>query len=386
MSTNKQNKQKGHPQTTAARSQTGKKSSARSRPGRAIRVTIEEYILDHKSQNHSPKTIEWHTLALGNLADYLETQGVTEVEQIERVHLLGWLNALSTQPGAKGRILAARSVNCYARSMRAFCRWLEVQGYVQVAPSNHVKMPKVGKPLIRIIEFDEFERMLKACTPPHEVGPTTDCNAARNRAILWLLWDTGIRLAELCDLRLANFDRDKGAIIVHGKGDKERRIALGRNALRALLLYIDRYRPDAKALIELGNPNEDHVFLSESGFALTRRGVDMLFQRIRKRADLPKDKRISPHIFRHTFAVRYLMLGGDIYSLQELLGHEDIATIKNYMHLNDALIQEQKRKFSPGDNVPFKDVPGGRKRRTDFREQAKPKPRAGRGKKPNLNQ
>ncbi|GAC1354995.1 MAG: hypothetical protein NVS4B11_24840 [Ktedonobacteraceae bacterium] len=266
--------------------------------------------------------------------------------------------------------------------MRAFCRWLEAEGYVETAPSDHVKMPKVGKPLIRIIEFDEFERMLKACTPPHEVGPITDCNAARNRAILWVLWDTGIRLAELCDLRLSNFDRDKGMIIVRGKGSKERRIALGRNALRSLLLYIDRYRPNRETLIELGNPNEDHVFLGEGGFPFTRHGVNMFFQRIRKRADLPKDKRISPHIFRHTFAVRYLMLGGDIYSLQELLGHEDIATIKNYMHLNDVLVQEQKRKFSPGDNVPFTDTSKGRRQRTEFRESPKGKPRAGRGIKP----
>src|SRR5258708_33683299 len=113
---------------------------------------------------------------------------------------------------------------------------LEAQGYVQVAPSNRVKMPKVGKPFIRIIEFDEFERILKACTPPHEVGPTADCNAARNRAIFWVLWDTGIRLAELCDLRLYNLDRVKGAIIVHWKGDNEWRSALVRTALRALLL------------------------------------------------------------------------------------------------------------------------------------------------------
>jgi integrase len=110
--------------------------------------------------------------------------------------------------------------------MRAFCNWLEAEGYVEVAPSNRVKMPKVGKPLIRIIEFEEFERILKACTPPHEIGPITDMNAARNRAIFWVLWDTGIHLAELCDPRLSNFDRHKGVIIVHGKGNKERRIAL----------------------------------------------------------------------------------------------------------------------------------------------------------------
>lgn len=120
--------------------------------------------------------------------------------------------------------------------------------------------------------------MLKACAPPHETGPITDINAARNRAILWVLWDIGIRLAELCGLRLANFDRDKGTIIVHGKGNKERRIALGRNAQHSLLLYIDRYRSNRDQLIELGNPNEDHVFLSEGGYALTRRGIDMLFQ------------------------------------------------------------------------------------------------------------
>jgi site-specific recombinase XerD len=300
--------------------QAGKRSSARGKC--ALRATIEEYILDHRSQNHSPKTIEWHTLALGSFAAFLEKRDVTFVENIERVHVLSWLTNLGSEPGAKGKKLSERSVNCYARSMRAFCNWLVAEGYVQVAPSNHVKMPKVGKPLIRIIEFEEFERMLKACAPPHETGPITDINAARNRAILWVLWDTGIRLAELCDLRLANFDRDKGAIIVHGKGNKERRIALGRNAQRSLLLYIDRYRPNRDRLIELGNPNEDHVFLSEGGFAPTRRGIDMLFQRLRRRSDLPRGKRVSAHIFRHTFAVRYLMLGGDIYTLQELLEHE----------------------------------------------------------------
>lgn len=225
-------------QVKPSASQTSKSSPRRVR--RPLRASIDEYILDHRSQNHSPKTIEWHTLALGKLADYLEEQGITNIDDIERVHILSWLNKLATEPGAKGKVLAARSVNCYARSMRAFCNWLEMQGYVEVAPSNRVKMPKVGRPLIRIIEFEEFERMLKACTPPHETGPLTERNAARNRAIFWVLWDTGIRLAELCDLRLSNLDRDKGVIIVHGKGDKERRIALGRNALRTLLLYIDR--------------------------------------------------------------------------------------------------------------------------------------------------
>ncbi|GLV58972.1 tyrosine recombinase XerD [Dictyobacter sp. S3.2.2.5] len=349
------------------------------RKERTIRKSIDEYIADHQSQHHSIKTVKWHQLALGHLANFLEQQGVIYIKDLEKEHLVDWINLLTEEPGSRGKLRTTRTVNYYARSMRAFCRWLEAEGYVEVAPSNRVKMPKLSKPLIRIIEFEEFERMLKACTPPREVGPTAGCNAARNRAILWVLWDTGIRLAELCGLRFSNFDRDKGVIIVHGKGNKERRIALGRNALRTLLLYMDRYRPDEDALLEIGIADEDHIFLSEGGNALTRDGISMLFKRIRARADLPHDKRISPHIFRHTFAVCFLMLGGDIFTLQELLGHEDMATIRQYMHLNDTLIQEQKRKFSPGDNVPFNGMAVGKTPRTDFRDPIKRKPGTGRG-------
>src|SRR5512142_132443 len=90
--------------------QSGKRS--RTRGKRALRATIEEYILDHRSQNHSPKTIEWHTLALSNFAAFLEKQGVTFIEDIERVHVLSWLTNLGTEPGAKGKKLSERSVNC----------------------------------------------------------------------------------------------------------------------------------------------------------------------------------------------------------------------------------------------------------------------------------
>jgi integrase/recombinase XerD len=110
--------------------------------------------------------------------------------------------------------------------------------------------------------------------------------------------------------------------------------------------------------------------LAETGQPLTLYGIEMLFKRLRQRAELT-NRRISPHIFRHTFAVRYLMLGGDIFSLQEILGHEDMGTVKHYMHLNDANIQAQKRKFSPGDNVPFALQTQAKKQRTDFRKPAR---------------
>ena len=185
--------------------------------------------------------------------------------------------------------------------------------------------------------------------------------AVRNRAILLVLYDTGIRVSELCGLRLSDFDRKHSILTVKGKGSKERRIALGTNCLRNLLYYLDRHRPDEEELAEWGSVGEDHLFLSETRTPLTKNGVTLLFKRIRQRAGIT-GKRVSPHILRHSFAIRYLVLGNDPFSLQELLGHEDMTTVKNYMHMNDETIQSQKRKYSPGDHLPSR-MPGPRETR-----------------------
>jgi site-specific recombinase XerD len=228
--------------------------------GHLLCYCIEEYPLDHRSQNPGSKTLEWHQLSLSKLARFLVRQGIAIVEEIERVHLLSWLSELCMRTGAHGKRLAARSVNSYARSVRAFCNWLEARGYVSRSPAADVRMSKVGKPLIRIIEEAELKHLLKTCASLDESGPQADCHAARNRAILWLLYDTGIRLAELCGLRLVDLDRKKGMTLAHGKGSKEeRRIALGRKALQALLLYVDHYRPTADQLVEMGNPPENSM-------------------------------------------------------------------------------------------------------------------------------
>jgi integrase/recombinase XerD len=120
-----------------------------------------------------------------------------------------------------------------------------------------------------------------------------------------VLYDTGIRISELCGLRQGDFDRKRGILTVTGKGSKERRIALGNNCLRNLLYYLDKHRPDEEELADWGSAGEDHLFLSETRTPLTKNGVTLLFARLRKRAGIT-DKRISAHIHRHSFAVRYL--------------------------------------------------------------------------------
>jgi site-specific recombinase XerD len=348
---------------------TGKRE--RERPGNRRGATIEraiaDYLLDHAGGNHSPKTLEWHHTALTLMRAYLEEEcKITLVEDIDAPELNGWLAHLRTAPGSRGKPRSERTIQTYARSARAFFHWLVRRELIVRNPFDRVTFPKVGKPLIQTIDADEFERLLLACTPPHESGPIAERAAVRNRAILWVLYDTGIRVSELCGLRLADFDRKHGVLTVTGKGSKERRIALGSNCLRNLLYYLDKHRPDEEELADWGSAGEDHVFLSETRLPLTKNGVTLLFKRIRERAGIT-DKRISPHIFRHSFAIRYLVLGNDPFSLQELLGHEDMTTVKNYMHMNDETIQSQKRKYSPGDHLPTR-MPGPREtRRRSFR-------------------
>jgi site-specific recombinase XerD len=301
-----------------------------------------------------------------------QERGVTAVGEVEAADINAWFAHMRKTPTSRGKVRAERTIQTYARSARAFFHWLVRRETIARNPFDRVTFPKVGKPRIQTIDADEFERLLLACAPPRETGPMAERAAVRNRAILWVLYDTGIRVSELCGLRLSNFDRKHSILTVKGKGSKERRIALGNNCLRNLLYYLDRHRPDEEELAEWGSAGEDHLFLSKTRTPLTKNGVTLLFKRIRQRAGIT-GKRVSPHILRHSFAIRYLVLGNDPFSLQELLGHEDMTTVKNYMHMNDETIQSQKRKYSPGDHLPSR-MPGPREtRRRGYRTRGKDK-------------
>jgi integrase/recombinase XerD len=350
----------------ATRKSNGKHEQRRRLAHRRANTTIvhaiDDYLQDHAGGNHSDKTLEWHRTALGLMQRYLEQErGITLVGEVDAPDISAWFAHMRTSPGGHGKPRSERTIQTYARSARAFFHWLMRQETIESNPFDRVVFPKVGKPLIQTIEAEEFERLLVACTPSNESGPIADRAAARNRAILWVLYDTGIRISELCGLRQGDFDRKHGILTVTGKGSKERRIALGNNCLRNLVYYLDKHRPDGEELADWGSAGEDHLFLSETRTPLTKNGVTLLFARLRKRAGIT-DKRISAHILRHSFAVRYLVLGNDPFSLQELLGHEDMTTVKNYMHMNDETIQAQKRKYSPGDHLPTR-MPGPRETR-----------------------
>lgn len=338
-----------------------------------IADTIDEYLRDHEGGNHSKKTLEWHATALSLLRHFLEEKrGISRIEEVDAPDISAWFVHMRKTPGAHKKVRCERTIQTYARSARAFFHWLVRRGTLETNSFDRVVFPKVGRPLIKTIEPEEFERLLQACIPPHESGALVERAGARNRAILWLFYDTGIRVSELCSLRMSNLDRKRGVLTVIGKGSKERRIAIGNNCLRQLLHYLDRHRPDEKELAEWGSAGEDHLFLSETRMPITKNGVEMLFKRLKERAGIT-GKRISPHILRHTFAMNYLIKSNDPFSLQELLGHEDLTTVLNYIHMNDTILQEQKRKYSPGDHLPDRMQPQKESRRTGFKPKAREK-------------
>ena len=329
---------------------------------RLIATLIDAYIQDHIGGNHSEKTLEWHQTALGLMQHFFqEVLDITQIEEVEADDISAWFTHLRKTPGARGKLRSERTIQTYARSARAFFHWLIRHGTLETNPFDRVLFPKVGRPLIQTITDEEFEQLLFACAPPNETSLLAERATVRNRAILWLLYDTGIRVSELTNLRVDDVDRKKGIITVLGKGSKERRVALGQNCLRNLSYYLDKHRPDAEELAEWGSAGEDHLFLSETRQPLTKNGMEMLFKRLKTRAGIT-GKRISPHILRHTFAMNYLLKSNDPFSLQELLGHEDLTTVLNYIHMNDAVLQEQKRKYSPGDHIPTR-MPGPREMR-----------------------
>jgi site-specific recombinase XerD len=360
--------------TPRARPTRAERAATPSQPyGRPVRrrntlaLAVDDYLMVHRSEGHSAKTLEWHDTALGLLLRFLEQEiGIDDPHELETGHLRRWVVWLGTpesQTVRPGRTAPAprskRTIHTYARSAHAFGKWLHEEGLTDHDVTNHFTLPKLGKPLIRILEEDEFARLLLAC----EVSQYPREYVLRDRALLWVLYDTGIRLAEVAGLTLGSLDLRTGVLTVRGKGDKERRVALGANALAALRRYLDQGRPSLDWTAASSSvARADRLFLGAAG-PLSRRGIDQIISRLKRRCGLA-DRRILPHIFRHTFAVRYLMLGGDPFSLQQLLGHEDMETIRNYMHLNDLHIQTQKRKFSPGDHVAFSATS---RRRTGFR-------------------
>jgi site-specific recombinase XerD len=287
---------------------------------------IQDFLQDQTRHRCRPKTLAWHQRALGLLEQYLRTEHHSvQLGQMTQAQVGGWFVFLQEQPTATGSLRSANTVQSYARSARAFCHWAVRQKYLCSTPFAYLPLPQQEHRVFPLLEPEEWERLLLACHALQETGIVADQAAARNRAILWVLFETGMQVTEVCRLRLGDVDREQKVLSVWGSGSKARHLMLGPEGWHHLLVYLDGYRLGAVASGERGWGSSDPLFLSETGGPLTKSGVTLLFGRLRKRAGITGEG-VTASLLRKSFAMRYLQAGGNPLTLQRLLGYANQTT------------------------------------------------------------
>ena len=210
--------------------------------------------------------MEWHQTALGLFGQYLRTEcECVLLAEMTEGHVHGWLESLRV-PIARGMVRSANTRRSYARSARAWCQWLVHAGYLTRTPFARITLPKEEPPVMHPLETEEWERLLLACQSPGESGAIPEWAPARNRALLWVLYDTGMRLSEVCTLRLGDVDIEQGMLMVRRDTFKGRRLPLRHEALEAVRVYVEQYRLSGRrADMEQGGIRDKPLFLSETG-------------------------------------------------------------------------------------------------------------------------
>lgn len=235
------------------------------------------------------------------------------------------------------RGLSPHTVNCYLRSVRAFWSWLVSEGAVAQNPFQRVKIPKAPRRVIPAFSDSQLAGLLGVINTSRDEG-------YRDYAIILTLLDTGLRVSELVGLRPDDVWLEDGVLKVMGKGGKERLIPMGKRVQRLLWNYVRRFRPEPLA------PNSAPLFLTQDGRPLTRSRVQKMMTRYGDRADI-KGVRCSPHTLRHSAAVRFLRNGGDVFSLQRMLGHSSLEMTRRYCELADIDVKRTHMRASPVDNL-----------------------------------
>ena len=218
------------------------------------------------------------------------------------------------------RPVAAATLQRKVACLRSFHRHLRRQAVIEDDPTIHLKAPRQSRKLPEVLSRDEVARLLEQ---PSGSEPA----ALRDRALLELMYACGLRASEATDLHVSDLDLEVGVLRARGKGSKERVVPIGGAAARAVAAYLRGGRPRLT-----GDRVEARLFLNHRGGGLTRQGLYKIVQRHARAAGL--DDRMSPHTLRHTFATHLLAGGCDLRSLQEMLGHSDIATTQLYTHLS----------------------------------------------------
>lgn len=273
----------------------------------------------------SNNTIQAYSRDLLRFSRFLEESDLTPLE-VSR-------EDISRYAGILGRELSARSVARGISAIKSFFRFLVREGHTKENPARLVESPRLSRRLPRVLSPAEVELLL--------AGPDTSTPAGlRDRAMLELLYATGLRVSELVGLRVLNVNLEAGYVRTMGKGSKERLVPMGEKAVQAVREYLRDGRVEL-----LKGPNFPHLFLNFRGRPLTRQGFWKIIRKYGRETGIQKE--ITPHSLRHSFATHLLEAGADLRSVQVMLGHEDISTTQIYTHVTRKRLKELHSRCHP---------------------------------------
>lgn len=286
--------------------------------GRDVAKAYQRYL--KLERNFTANTVDAYMCDLQKLVDYLRAEGIDPVEvKLEDLqHFAASLHDIGISPRSQCRILSG---------VRAFYRFLFVDGWVDSDPSELLESPQIGEHLPEVLSTEEVDILERAIDLSKWEGH-------RNKAIIEVLFSCGLRVSELVNLKLSNLYLDEEFLRVEGKGRKERLVPISPRAIKELGYWFDdRCRMDIKP------GEEDYVFLNRRGAHLTRTMILIMIKRLAEEAGIHKT--ISPHTLRHSFATALLEGGADLRAIQAMLGHESIGTTEIYTHIDTHTLREE---------------------------------------------
>jgi len=308
-----------------------------------LRTAIQDHLIDLEANNASQYTTSHRLAHLNWFADWVEsTHAITDTDDLRVTHLRAWISYQQKRPSEHGGgKLSDASIHHYGRDVLTFCHWLENEEVIEKPITTHFKLPRMEKKFIHTFTRDEIGRLLVACEADRNYSLLVrKAMTARNRAMLSVLIDTGIRRSELVGLRLCDIDKDMRVLIVHRKGNRWQQVPISIDGFKPLHEYLTKHR---SVLAKIGGNTvarkDDAVFLSEHGSPLKPAGVSHLFETLQKRTGI-EGKRVSPHNCRRYMATTQLASGRSPLDVQRQMGHTTLAMTNHYASLS---VQDIKR-------------------------------------------
>ncbi len=289
-----------------------------------IQEALDDFLVEQQIRGNTLKTVQYYSFSVGFYVRFAGS--VTPVHEITLESLRAYYMHLA------GRNITSTTIQTYIRALRSFLTWCYQQEYIPANLPEKFRLPKAQRKAIDVLTDSEVRRLLFSFNLRYLVH-------LRNYCMCSLMLDSGLRLHEVVTLTLEHIHLPEGYIIVDGKGNKQRIVPLGLFTRKVLFRYLSR-RP--------GCAQTDRAFLMSNLLPVTDATLRQMFRKLKQRSGIP---RLRAHLLRHTFATRYLENGGDMYALQQILGHTSLEMVKRYVHSTTRKTVPRFPEFSPLDNL-----------------------------------